>query len=207
MLNKTSQAWSVQVQVEATGNASAVDFSVFDSAAPVPLQVASASARVVGGVAEASIELLDCKSRGCKPWTPDTPALYKMVASVGGNQQVSRFGLRTLRVEGPNFLLNGAPLFLRGYGDDATDYIYSGLPTAPGPSVEISAYRKKLRRAKALGMNFFRPHSQVVTPEYAWAAAEEGMFLSLELPIGNYVKFSTDNDRLMDFLSSSSKAW
>jgi hypothetical protein len=195
-LNTTTQAWSVQVQVEATGNASAVDFSVFDSATPVPLQVASASARVVGGVAEASIELLDCKSRGCKPWTPDTPALYKMVASVeGGNQQVSRFGLRTLRVEGPNFLLNGAPLFLRGYGDDATDYIYSGLPTAPGPSVEISAYRKKLRRAKALGMNFFRPHSQVVTPEYAWAAAEEGMFLSLELPIGDYVKFSTDNDR------------
>ena len=25
------------------------------------------------------------------------------------------------------------------------DYLYSGLPTAPGPSVTIDAYRKKLR--------------------------------------------------------------
>eukprot|EP01046_Picozoa_sp_COSAG06_P017330 COSAG06_NODE_1173_length_10423_cov_4.361100_6_plen_1107_part_00 len=192
--NATTKAWSVEVRVEATGNASTVDFAVFDSATPC-LQVASTTARVVGGAAEASIEL-DCKSGGCSPWSPDSPALYTMVASLaGGNQQISRFGLRILRIEGGTFFLNDAPLFLRGYGDDATDYVYSGLPTAPGPSVTVDAYRKKLRLAKMLGFNFFRPHSQVVTPEYAWASAEEGMLLSVELPIANYVRFSTDNDR------------
>eukprot|EP01043_Picozoa_sp_COSAG02_P067144 COSAG02_NODE_10685_length_1884_cov_1.888515_1_plen_446_part_10 len=191
--NPATKAWSIDVRVEATGNASVVSFSVFTSATP-SLQVASTTARVIGGAAEALIEL-DCKSR-CSPWSPDSPALYTMVASlVGGNQQVSRFGLRILRSEGATFFLNDAPLFLRGYGDDASDYVYSGLPTAPGPSVTIEAYRKKLRLAKLLGFNFFRPHSQVVTPEYAWASAEEGMLLSVEMPTANYVKFSTDNDR------------
>ena len=193
MQNAETKAWSIDVRVEVTGDADAVDFSVFSSATP-RLRVAASTAHAVGGVAEASIEL-DCKSH-CSPWSPDSPSLYTMVASLaGGNQQMSRFGLRVLRIEGAAFFLNDAPLFLRGYGDDATDYVYSGLPTAPGPSVTIEAYRKKLRLAKMLGFNFFRPHSQVVTPEHAWASAEEGMLLSLEMPIANYVKFSTDNDR------------
>ena len=150
----TAGSWSIGVSIEAAGKTSAdatVEFAVTEQSGAA---VATARASVTCGAATASIAIANGTA-----WTTDTPHLYHLRATLqtdsgGGAGPAARlwstFGLRTLRTSGPRFLLNGKPLFLRGFGDDATDYIYRGLM----PPVTKDGYRRKLTLAKQLGFNY-----------------------------------------------------
>jgi hypothetical protein len=123
--------WSIDVSIEVAGKSSAgatVELAVTEQSGAA---VATARASVASGAAKASIDIANGTA-----WTTDTPHLYHLRATLRANggdagpaeRLWSTFGLRTLRTSGPRFLLNNKPLFLRGFGDDATDYIFRGKP-------------------------------------------------------------------------------
>lgn len=118
-----------------------------------------------------------------KLWTPDSPYLYRLRAElIVGSKTVDsvleRFGMREVRVEGKRIILNGKPIFLRGYGDDC---IY---PLTVSPPASKEHYLKELRRAKSYGFNFARHHTWIPLPEHLDAADEVGILVQAEMPTG-----------------------
>ncbi len=49
-------------------------------------------------------------------WSPDNPALYALEAQADGDIYRQPFGIRTVKVEGKQFLLNGKPFYFTGFG-------------------------------------------------------------------------------------------
>jgi beta-galactosidase len=117
-----------------------------------------------------------------KLWSPAQPSLYTArVALAAGQNRLDekqvRFGMREFKVEGSRFLLNGRPIFLRGYGDDC---IY---PNTIAPPVDPNEYRRRFRIVKEFGFNYARHHSWMPVEEYLDVADEMGIMLQPEFPI------------------------
>lgn len=114
-------------------------------------------------------------------WDEFSPALYRLIvtseyAGVTEEQEVS-FGMRTICSADKKLLLNGRQLALRGTTDCA---IY---PLTGYPPMEKSIWKKNFRTIKSYGMNYVRFHAWC-PPEAAFVAAdEEGLYLSVEMPL------------------------
>jgi hypothetical protein len=127
------------------------------------------------GVAEATLFL---KLAEPKLWSPSSPHLYTARVALGDRDALStRFGLRELTVERGRFLLNGKPIFLRGYGDDCI------FPNTIAPPTDRAEYRRRLQVAKDFGFNYARHHSWIPPEEYLDVADELGMMVQPEFPI------------------------
>lgn len=144
-----------------------------------PRQEARAKIQVpAGGRAEIEIAV---DIPDVRPWTPDTPHLYTAAIALREGRQVldrveERFGMRQLQARGNVLLLNGKPLYLRGYGDDNIE-VLTGFP----PSSR-AVYRERLRQARAFGFNAVRFHSMTPAEEFFNAADEVGLLVMAELP-------------------------
>ena len=117
-----------------------------------------------------------------KLWSPQDPQLHMATVSLLKEGRIidqvqQRIGFREIRTHGPRFLLNGKPLYLCGYGDDA---IY---PETMAPPCDKAFYVKRLTTIKSYGFNFVRHHSHMLPQEYYDAADEVGMLVSAEFPI------------------------
>ena len=117
-----------------------------------------------------------------KLWTPGIPHLYTArVRLLDGGAELdavsTRFGMRELTVENGRFLLNGKPVFLRGYGDDC---IY---PNTVAPPADREEFRRRLSVARDYGFNYVRHHSWFPPEEYFDAADELGMMVQPEFPV------------------------
>jgi len=124
-----------------------------------------------------------------KLWSPETPYLYTaQIQLLSGTEVIDarsiRFGMREFKVEAGNFLLNGKPIFLRGYGDDCI------FPNTICPPTETSEFRTHLSRAREYGFNYVRHHSWIPPKEYLDAADELGMMLQPEFPFVGRPDFS-----------------
>lgn len=114
-------------------------------------------------------------------WSDRDPFLYAVQVKLLRNgreidRMARRFGLRTIRAEGKRILLNGEPVFLRGYVD------CSIFPLSGYPVWDKEHYRRQFRIARSYGFNHVRLHSWTA-PEPFWEAAdEEGMLVQTELP-------------------------
>lgn len=118
---------------------------------------------------------------GARLWTPENPHLYQVRVSLLRNGRPfdalrTRFGMREFKVEDGRFLLNGNPIFLRGYGDDC---IY---PETVAPPVDREEYRSRFRVIKEYGFNYARHHSWCPSEEYLDIADEMGVMLQPEFP-------------------------
>jgi hypothetical protein len=116
-----------------------------------------------------------------KLWSPKSPHLYTarvrlLVDGATVDERTVRFGMREFKVSGGQFLLNGQPIFLRGYGDDCI------FPNTICPPVDKAELRDRLERARAYGFNFVRHHSWTPPEAYLDAADELGMMLQPEFP-------------------------
>lgn len=114
-------------------------------------------------------------------WSPAHPHLYDADISLHDGPRetdrvTERFGMREFRVDGNVLLLNGHPLYLRGFGDDNIE-VLTGFPPA---SREV--FLERLRQARAFGFNAVRFHSMTPPEEYFHAADEVGMLVMAELP-------------------------
>jgi beta-glucuronidase len=111
-------------------------------------------------------------------WSPETPKLYDVRITCGGDTVAERIGFRTVRVEGKKILLNGRPAFLRGV------CIHEEFPLHGGGRVTTADQAKQLLLwAKELNCNFVRlahyPHNEAMTR----LADELGLMVWSEVPV------------------------
>ncbi len=129
-----------------------------------------------------------------KPWSPDTPHLYRARIDIRVDGQVidsttHSFGFRSFEAREGKFFLNGEPFYMRGALDQ--DYYPEGICTPP--SVEF--LEDQIHKAKALGLNFLRCHIKVPDPRYYEAADRLGMLIWTEIP--NVATFTENSARRM----------
>ena len=124
--------------------------------------------------------------KALKRWSPDSPTLYNVTVSSGGDAITDRIGFRTLEVKGAQIILNGKPIFLRGISLHEEEF-------GPNPSRRITpeASRALLNEIKTgLHGNFVRlahyPHNEVTTR----MADELGLLVWSEIPVYWSVNFS-----------------
>lgn len=131
-------------------------------------------------------------------WSPSNPKLYTFT----GCGETVRFGYSTLRpFQNKELLLNGKPVFLRGYirGIVAHDH-----PNMTGGSL-YDAARKNISQAKKYGFNLVRFHSTIPTEDFVRAADELGLLIHMEIGFayeydsaGNKKNLSVDNTAWRD---------
>jgi beta-galactosidase len=160
-------------------------------AAQTPLAGAGAGA----GTGEVSLDLPVPIAR-LRLWTPEEPYLYVANVQLWSGTNVLdetrvRFGMREITAVGRKLFLNGKPLYLSGYGDDATEPITGMLPA------DKAVYRHRLSLMRSLGFNFVRHHSCVPHDEYFDAADEAGMLVQPEAGLA-YTGFWGTGHRLFE---------
>ncbi|MCK5462036.1 MAG: beta-galactosidase, partial [Bacteroidales bacterium] len=129
-------------------------------------------------------------------WDEFGPNLYSLILKLTdkkGKIQDSReitFGVRDIRTEGTQFILNGRKVFMRGTLECAI------FPLTGYPSMDVESWRHIYRQGKAYGLNHFRFHSWC-PPEAAFVAADlEGVYLQPECSVWAYAR----EDELKNFI-------
>jgi beta-galactosidase/beta-glucuronidase len=115
------------------------------------------------------------------PWSPDSPALYTLRATLRGadsdlDTRTQTFGFRSFEARDGLLLLNGEPFYMRGALDQ--DYYPDGFYTPP--SLEL--LEDQVRKAKAMGLNLLRCHIKVPDPRYYEVADRLGILIWTEIP-------------------------
>ncbi len=91
-------------------------------------------------------------------WSPDNPKLYDVVVETETDRVADLIGFRSIETKGPEILLNGRPLFLRGVS------IHEEAPFRGGRAYSKEDALTLLGWAKELGCNFVRlahyPHNE-----------------------------------------------
>lgn len=140
-------------------------------------EAVSARATVSGGRAAVSVDL----GANARLWWDDAPFLYSATFRLLRDDELldaveKPVGLREFTVSGRHMLLNGVPIFLRGYVDCCI------FPLTGYPSWDVEHYRRQFQIARSYGFNHVRLHSWTA-PEPFWQAADElGMLVQTELP-------------------------
>lgn len=117
-----------------------LDFkAAFDGGEDLLLQ-----ADVFHGAAETVLRVPDCKV-----WSPESPHLHLLRVSIPGDSIVERFGIRTVKAEKQEILLNGKPLRLLGVNRHESHPEF-------GPVQNEHLILEDLKALKLLGANFIR---------------------------------------------------
>ena len=133
-------------------------------------------ARCVDGKA-----VLERKLEGIRPWSPEDPYLYTLhVELVVGGQVVDgveeRIGFRSVKVKDGKILLNGRPVFLKGFGRHE-DFPVTGKHLPGAVLVRDYFLMKKI------GANSFRTSHYPYSDEHLDLADEMGFLVILETPV------------------------
>lgn len=166
----------------------------------VRLSGASNPQRVTIAIAEAGIsQTVTTDDRGyapvdfaapLRPWSPESPTLYRVTLTAGADSVEERIGFRTIEARGTEILLNGRPVFLRGIS------IHEESPLRGGRAFSEDDARQLLGWAKELGCNFVRlahyPHNEFMTR----LADEMGLMVWSEIPV--YWTILWENPRTLE---------
>ena len=112
-------------------------------------------------------------------WDEFTPNLYTVNLRLSGKdvneEQIIKFGFRTLKASGNKLLVNGRPTFLRGNLDCAQ------YPDSGHPPMSTKDWKRTFSICKDYGINHIRFHSWC-PPEEAFIAADQmGVYLLAEV--------------------------
>ncbi len=160
----------------------------FSLAVDGPVLNGDAFLSIPGLSINAQIEVRDGRAHGSfrgKPelWTPQTPKLYDAVLTYGNDTVHDRVGFREIKTEGPEILLNGKPVFLRGISCHEES-------VKNGKAVSDTEIIENIFLAKELDCNFIRlahyPHTQRTSE----IADEMGIMLWEEIPVYWAIDFS-----------------
>ncbi|MEM2088609.1 MAG: glycoside hydrolase family 2 TIM barrel-domain containing protein, partial [Thermoproteota archaeon] len=113
-------------------------------------------------------------------WCPENPHLYKLRLTViygknEGDTVEIKLGIRTIRVENGKILLNGHPVFLKGFGR------HEDFPIL-GKTLTGAILRKDFGLMKRLGCNSFRTSHYPYSRMHMDLADEYGFLVILEMP-------------------------
>lgn len=119
-------------------------------------------------------------------WSPENPKLYDVELSAGTDKVSDKIGFRTITTSGPNILLNGKSVFLRGI------CMHEENPLIPGRIRGEGGIRMLFEWAKEMNCNFIRlahyPHSEKTLR----LADEMGLMIWGEVPV--YWTISWENE-------------
>ena len=97
-------------------------------------------------------------SKRIKKWYPKHPKLYKVEISCGEDTLLDDIGFRTISTDGPNILLNGKSIFLRGIS------LHEENPIKVGRANSLEEAQMLFGWAQELNCNFVRfahyPHNE-----------------------------------------------
>src|SRR5579863_1896597 len=110
-------------------------------------------------------------------WSPENPKLYRVVLSTAQDRVEDEIGFRTIETRGPQILLNGKPIFLRGIS------MHEEAPFRGGRAFSPEDAQTLLGWARELGCNFVRlahyPHNE----NEIRLADKLGLLLWSEIPV------------------------
>lgn len=84
-----------------------------------------------------------------RPWTCETPNLHTVMATVGSDTIVERFGIRIFATRGQDILVNGQPVKLLGACRHEANFDL-------GPAIPVNQMLADLKLLKGMGSNFIR---------------------------------------------------
>lgn len=123
-------------------------------------------------------------SKRIKYWSPEEPKLYDVEFRTDFQLLKDQIGFRTIRTEGPNILLNGQSIFLRGI------CIHEENGPRGGRAFSESDALLSLTMAKELGCNYVRlahyPHNEHIIR----MADRMGLMVWEEIPVYWTVEFT-----------------
>ena len=112
-------------------------------------------------------------------WSPDNPKLYDVTIKAGEDDWKDRIGFRTIEVKGPDILLNGKPVFLRGISIHEEE-----IGNNPTRAITPAAARTLLSEVKdGLHGNFVRLAHYPHTEEMTRMADQLGLIVWSEVPV------------------------
>jgi len=147
-----------------------VDFEV-DAGAAVVVRLDGQEMGRSGGEPAGRIPLAHIE-----PWHPDSPRLYDVEVTYGGDRVRTYFGLRTVEARDGRFWLNGEPFTQRLVLDQG--YWPGGLLTAP----DGGALRADIELAQSFGFNGARKHQKAEDPRWLYWADRLGFLVWSEMP-------------------------
>ncbi len=114
-----------------------------------------------------------------RPWSPKDPFLYRLTVSVGGERPLDvytlKIGVRTVVVKGSQILLNGEPIFLKGFGKHEDFAIH-------GKGLDLPVLVRDFELLKWIGANSFRTSHYPYAEECMQLADEYGFMVIAETP-------------------------
>jgi len=129
---------------------------------------------------------IDLRARRIRLWSPEDPKLYEVEIQLGEALIRDRIGFRTLATKGPEILLNGEPIFLRGI------CLHEENPLRGARAFSMEEARMMLGWAREMGCNYVRlahyPHNENMVR----LADEMGIMVWEENPV--YWTISWDNE-------------
>jgi beta-glucuronidase len=160
----------VRVVVDQTGVGGSCRLHLKDGVTSVEATVA-----FDGGRAETVLTVEDAQL-----WAPGNPHLYELTVSLVGNDRpIDRYrldiGIRTIAVKGDQILINGEPIFLKGFGRHE-DFAISGR------GLNLPLLVKDYSLLKWIGANSYRTSHYPYSEEEMRMADREGILIIDESP-------------------------
>lgn len=143
------------------------------------LKISHSMSAGAGGLAEFEIE-----ARNLTLWSTSSPKLYEVLVETSRQSLKDEIGFRSIEVRGPDILLNGKPVFLRGIS------IHEENALKGARAHSESDARQALTWAKELGCNYVRlahyPHNEHMVR----LADRMGLLVWEEIPVYWTVDFT-----------------
>lgn len=113
-------------------------------------------------------------------WTPENPALYDIEFTLLSQGEIldeigSYFGMREIRIDGPNILLNGEPIYQRLILDQG--YWKDSHLTPPSEEALV----EDIEKIQALGYNGLRKHQKTEDERFLYWCDVKGMLVWSEM--------------------------
>lgn len=113
-------------------------------------------------------------------WSPADPFLYNLTVSAGEDVYTLPVGLRTVEVCGKEFLLNGEPVYFRGFGRHEDFF-------ASGRGLNLPLLVQDYDRMRWVGANSYRTSHYPYSEEEMMMADRMGFLVIDEIPAANLV--------------------
>lgn len=108
-------------------------------------------------------------------WQPRKAYLYEVIVNYGEDAYKMTYGVRTVKVEGGKFLINGQPFYFKGYGKHEDTF-----PNGRGMNIPMNI--KDISLMKWQGANSFRTSHYPYSEEMMQLCDEEGIVVIDEVP-------------------------
>lgn len=116
-------------------------------------------------------------------WQPLHAYLYEVKVTFGEDTYTLPYGVRTVKVDGGQFLINGQPFYFKGYGKHEDTY-----PAGRGLNMPMNV--KDISLMKWQGANSFRTSHYPYSEEMMRLCDEEGIVVIDEVPaVGVHLNF------------------